>query len=135
MAFWDRFRTRIPKLDYVGIIEQYSRILEQRTEMIGRESDLPASKDQIRWALSKARQDPIYQLGGNAIDVAFESLDTFVPDDEYNTTSTFVRDTIDILQHKDAKRLDALLQQAPESHRRVLAQVFKIMGFARNQPK
>ena len=68
------------------IMGRYGAVLEKRPEFLGRESDLPFPKEEIRTTLLKAQQDPVYIPMKRVVNLCLKALDTYVPDEEYEKT-------------------------------------------------
>ena len=53
--------------------------------LLGKQSDLPGPQQEIRNALTKAKQDPIYRLDLASVETSLLVLYLFVPDEEYES--------------------------------------------------
>lgn len=115
-------------------IEAYSRLLEGRKELFGKESDLPFPKDRIHAALIRAKHDPIYWVGGPAVDVALSALDTFVPDADLMSTIEFYQVVAKVGRSSDDATFAAVLEAAPELQRRAVLAVFATLKAAGVRP-
>jgi hypothetical protein len=99
------------------IISRYGAQLEKRSGFLGRESDLPAPKEEIRTALLKALQHPVYALGRQAVDLCLKALDTYVPDEEYDKTRNLISRCFDLAERGDSESFLSLWDRA-SSHQR-----------------
>jgi len=113
---------------YTNLIREYAELLESRNGYIGRESDLPAPKSEIRNAIEWARTDPVYSIGGKALDVGWELLDTFIPDEEYEQTSQQIDEAISALISGENERYQNVVASLSENQKLLIVKIFKIVS-------
>ena len=111
---------------YTNLIKEYAELLENRKGYISRESDLPAPKSGIRNAIEWARTDPVFSIGGKALDVGWELLDTFIPVEEYEQTSQLLDEAITALMSGENDRYQNVVTKLSESQKLLVAKIFKI---------
>jgi len=115
------------------LIGEYATVVEKRKGLIGRESDLPASKEKLCEVLNKAKKDYIYPMALDVIEINLGMLDTFVPDEEFDSTKTLVEQTMKILEQKDEASYSQLHSNASPSQQKALKAILSIMtGTLRN---
>lgn len=102
------------------LLGKYGLLLEKREGWVGRESDLPASKAELRAALEKARHDPVYRLGLPSVDTCLRQLDTYVPDAELTTAQQLCGDVLQTLTTQNERDYLRLLAAALPEHQRVV---------------
>lgn len=72
-----------------NIIEAYLRVLEQMSEPLAVESDLPFSKEEIRHAIfQELTKNPTSEWRQN-LEIAFVQLESFIPYEEYRIVADF----------------------------------------------
>ncbi len=113
---------------YSNLIGEYGELIESRNGYIGRESDLPAPKSEIRNAIKWARTDSVFSIGGEALDVGWELLDTFIPDEEYEQTSQQIDEAISALISGENERYQNVVANLSESQKLLIVKIFKIVG-------
>ena len=111
---------------YIDLIGKYGELLESRKGYISRESDLPVPKSEIRNAIEWARTDPVFSMGGKALDVGWELLDTFMPDEEYEQISQQFDEAITALMSGENDRYQNIVTKLSESQKLLVAKIFKI---------
>jgi len=111
---------------YIDLIGKYGELLESRKGYISRESDLPVPKSEIRNAIEWARTDPVLSMGGKALDVGWELLDTFMPDEEYEQISQQFDEAITALMSGENDRYQNVVTKLSESQKLLVAKIFKI---------
>ncbi len=111
---------------YTNLIKEYAELLENRKGYISSESDLPAPKSEIRNAIEWARTDPVFSIGGKALDVGWELLDTFMPDEEYEQISQQFDEAITALMSGENDRYQNAVTKLSESQKLLVAKIFKI---------
>lgn len=116
---------------YTDLIGKYGELLDARKGYVGRESDLPAPKSEIRKAIEWARTDSIFSMEGKALDVGWESLDTFIPDEEYAQTSQVLDEAISALMSGDNNKYQNLVAELPENQKLLVTKIFKIASLGK----
>jgi len=111
---------------YINLIGKYGELLESRKGYISRESDLPVPKSEILNAIEWARTDPVFLMGGKTLDVGWESLDTFMPDEEYEQISQQFNEAITALMSGENDRYQNAVTKLSESQKLLVAKIFKI---------
>ncbi len=102
------------------LIEAYSSFLEGIKTPIGRLSDLPAPKETIRDVLIKAKEDPIYRLRLDALEVTLLALDRFVPDEEYESAQKDMRKAVELFEQKDEEGFFELRKNVPPATQKAI---------------
>ncbi len=113
---------------YTNLIKEYAELLENRKGYISSESDLPAPKSGIRNAIEWARTDPVFSIGGKALDVGWELLDTFMPDEEYEQISQQINEAISTLISGENERYQNVVAKLSESQKLLIVKIFKIVS-------
>lgn len=109
------------------LVGRYGQILEKRAEIVGRESDLPAPAEQLRRILLKAQQDPIYRLDPGSVGRCLRMLDTYVPDEEYESTRELVGRALERGAARDEAGFTAAIETASPRCRLALEAVVDTM--------
>jgi hypothetical protein len=105
------------------IMSRYGAVLEKRSEFLGRESELPFPKEEIRTTLLKAQQDPGYVPMKSLVNLCLKALDTYVPDEEYEKTQDLVSRCFDLVRRGDSEGFSYVLAQVSEHQRRAFQAV------------
>ncbi|MBI3249396.1 MAG: hypothetical protein HYZ50_23080 [Deltaproteobacteria bacterium] len=114
------------------IMSRYGAVLEKRSEFLGRESDLPFPKEEIRTTLLKAQQDHGYVPMKSVVNLCLKALDTYVPDEEYEKTRDLISRCFDLVRRGDSEGFSSLLAQVSEHQRRVFEAVVDMNSKARS---
>ncbi len=107
------------------LISSYNKALDRKEALIAPESSLPAAKSEIRAALERARDDPFYRLARGAVERSLSLLETFVPDDDVETTERFVNEAVRAATAKDEPAYAELISGASDQEQRALAAVLR----------
>ena len=110
---------------YSDLIGKYGEVLEVHTALVRRESNLPASKEQIRKAIEWARTDPVFASASEMLDVGWECLNSFVPDEEYELTANLITKAMTALENSDDESYEQAIQQMSDTQKALLKSAIK----------
>jgi len=128
MRYWENQRDKAGMSDEDDdLIEAYSSLLEGNKGPIGRLSDLPASKETIRNVLTKAKEDLVFRLGLDALEMGLLVLDRFVPDEEYESAQKDMHKAMELLEQKDEEGFFELCKNVPPATNKAINAFMRII--------
>ena len=110
-------------IDYDNIISKYSELMEQ-SALVRKESELPATKEQIREVLNWASTHPIYKSAEKELTTGLLYLDHFVPDSDYDKISHLVTEAMQALREGDNEKYKLTVNEIPEKYQVLFKSMF-----------
>ena len=128
-----QFSHQSKSINYTDIINEYSKIMQDQSHIVRRESELPASKEVIILALEQAKTDPIYKTGEDAINFGIVYLNNFVPDSDYDHVTLQINKIMTMLEARDNDGYKIALHQLPERYHNIIKNM--IVAFYMNHQR
>lgn len=114
-------------IDHYDLITSYGNLIDNRKELLGRESDLPASKTDILAALESARNDEIMPLSDAMYMYGKDVLESFVPNEQYDELLSIVQAVFVEMTSKENNDQKNSIDKLPKGLKHYILKTMTIM--------